>query len=47
MTALHLLLLVIGIGLELIAASDFVGGEPRVRVIAGGLAFFMASFISW
>lgn len=47
MQALHLLLLVLGLALEAVAASNFVPEPNRTRLIAGGLAFFIASFISW
>ena len=47
MQALHLLLLVLGLALEAIGASPFVAGDGRVRVIAAGLMFFIAAFVSW
>lgn len=41
----RLVFLVFALVLEVLAASNFVNGENRVRVIAAGLAFWVASFI--
>lgn len=43
----HSLLVVIAVACEILASTNLVGDPPRTRIIAAGLAFFMASFVSW
>lgn len=45
MNPIHLVLLAFAFVCECIAALNLVSGENRVRVIAGGLAFFFASVV--